>query len=61
MPCEVSTYHPASNGLVEWCVQTFQTSLKESGEVDVQQQTTQTAPFENDRSTLVSTSVLGAI
>ena len=27
-------YHPASNGLAEWYVQTFKTSLKKSGEID---------------------------
>ena len=34
-------YHPASNGLAEWYVQTFKNSLRKSGEVDVEQQLSQ--------------------
>ena len=36
-----SPCHPASNGLAEWYVQTFKTTLKKSGDVDVQQQLSQ--------------------
>ena len=36
-----SPCHPASSGLAEWYVQTFKTSLKKSGDVDVRQQLSQ--------------------